>query len=233
MSLSTQDVSALADTLATGKQPKVVFTQEAGQIAGKVGKVVRLEEPAVDDFVVVRFGNDELPFTAAEVRVPQRGELSPKPKKQVAAASPDTPPPGPPLLEEKSGTTSTTKTKKASTVTDTADTATKNPAPGKDDAAPAPKKKPARAKPAAELSVTLAYKAGEWTVAATKGAKVIAKPVPVKASAAVDMVQSLDSPAVAAVVEDIVEQQRKQVAEEAARLREQLAAAEARLAELD
>ncbi len=233
MSLSTQDVSALADTLASGKQPKVVFTQAAGQIAGKVGKVVRLDEPAVDDFVVVRFGNDELPFSTAELRVPQRGELSPKAKKTAPAPASDSPPPGPPLLQDSVGPASKTQTKKATPVTDTAETVSNKTVPAKEGAAPAARKKTARAKPAAELSVTLAYKAGEWTVTAAKGAKVIAKPVPVKASAAIDMVQALDSPAVAAVVEDIVEQQRKQVADEAARLREQLAAAEARLAELD
>lgn len=99
-------------------------------------------------------------------------------------------------------------------------------------AAPAPRKRSTGKKQSPELSVTLMWREGAWSVQASKGAKVIAKPVPVKATAAVEMVQSLDSPAVAAVVEDIVEQQRQEAADEAERLRQELAAAEARLAEL-
>lgn len=247
MSLSTSDVKGLADTLATGKHPKVVFTDAAGQIGGKVGKVVRLTEPAEGDFVVVAFGNDELPFTAEEVRVPQRGELNRKSAKKSAKAAPAAPqgPSGAPLLGEKpdsarpgrdNGRTGNARdVKETEAMNDAVPAVPKQPegnaAPPEPAAAPV-KKRAAKAKQAPELTVTLAWKDDEWSVSASKGSKVIAKPVPVSASTAVSMVQSLDSPAVAAVVEDIVEQQRHQVEQTAERLRAELAAAEARLAEL-
>ena len=236
MGLSTSDVSGLAETLAAGKHPKVVFTDAAGQVSGKVGKVVRLEEPAEGDFVVVRFGHDELPFSPAEVRVPERGELSRKSAAKKAAPAAEIPAPsGPPLLEEvdNGGHTSARSRGKDSSVSET-----QAAVPQQSDSAeassptPAPRKRAAKAKQAPELSVTLTWREGEWSVSAAKGTKVLVKPVPVKATAAVEMVQSLDSPAVSAVVEDIVEQQRRQVAEEAEQLRTQLAAAEARRAAL-
>lgn len=246
MGLSTSEVEGLEETLAAGKHPKVVFTDAAGQISGKVGKVVRLTKPAEGDFVVVAFGNDELPFTAEEVRVPQRGELNRKPaKKKTAPAKVEAVVSGAPLLEEmpasaaasrdndpdtkaRSGKETKSMNDAQPSVPQQASPAAEAPAP-----APAPKKRAAKAKQAPELTVTLAWRDDEWSVSASKGTKVIAKPVPVKASTAVSMVQSLDSPAVAAVVEDIVEQQRTQVAEQAERLRAELAAAEARLAELE
>lgn len=244
MSLSTSDVEGLEETLAAGKHPKVVFTDAAGQISGKVGKVVRLTRPAEGDFVVVAFGNDELPFTADEIRVPARGELNRKPakKKTAPAPQPVAVAAGAPLLDQMpatagvggdNGTGSARQLKETKSMNDPQATV-----PQQSDgsaeaaAAPAPKKRAAKAKSAPELTVTLAWKDDEWSVSAAKGTKVIAKPVPVKASMAVSMVQSLDSPAVAAVVEDIVEQQRHQVEQTAERLRAELAAAEARLAEL-
>ncbi|CAM3558462.1 hypothetical protein [Stackebrandtia soli] len=228
MSLSTSDVAGLAETLAQGKHPKVVFTDAAGQIAGKVGKVVRLEEPAEGDFVVVRFGHDELPFTTAELRVPARGEFSRKnTAKQVDPPPVDTAPPGAPLLSAGvSGGQGSSDSEEGSTMSEVEAVV-----PAQGGVPPARKKAP-KAKTSPELTVTLAWKDGEWSVSASKGTKVIAKPVPVRASAAVSMVEALDSPAVAAVVEDIVDQQRQQAAEEAERLRQQLAEIEAKLAEL-
>ncbi|GAA4894981.1 hypothetical protein LX16_1592 [Stackebrandtia albiflava] len=235
MGLSTSDVAGLAETLAAGKHPKVVFTEAAGQIAGRTGKVVRLEDPRVDDFVVVRFGHDELPFSPAEVRVPARGELSRKSAVKSVPVEPENrPPAGPPLLDEvdNGGRTSGSHRVKESGSMEDAQPAVPQQSAGEGAVAPAPRKKTAKAKQAPELSVTLSWKDGEWSVGASKGTKVIAKPVPVKAATAVEMVQSLDSPAVAAVVEEIVEQQRQETADEAERLRQQLAAVEARLAEL-
>ncbi|MGH8791872.1 MAG: hypothetical protein ACRDXX_04410 [Stackebrandtia sp.] len=240
MSLSPSDVAGLAETLQAGKHPTVVFTDKAGQIAGRTGKVTRLEEPTEDDFVVVRFGNDELPFSTAELRVPARGELSRKPVKPKPAQ--DTPEPlsGPPLLDEGDNDTARKRqAKEPVTVNDQPAAAVPRqssgddaPAPAADKPAAARKKSSPKPKAAPEFTVTLAWKDEEWTVQAAKGTKVVAKPVPLRPAAAVSMVQTLDSPAVAAVVEEIVEQQRLRVAEEAERLRRELDAAEARLAEL-
>ncbi|ADD42856.1 hypothetical protein Snas_3186 [Stackebrandtia nassauensis DSM 44728] len=249
MGLSTSDVEGLVETLESGKHPKVVFTDAAGQISGKVGKVVRLNRPAEGDFVVVAFGNDELPFTAEEVRVPERGELNRKPARKKTEAKPaEVPAPaGAPLLNESPAPASArrdnSRKSSARTVKETTSMNDEQPSVPKQNDGPepaaapaaaqaAPKKRAAKAKQAPELTVTLSWKDNEWSVSASKGTKVIAKPVPVKPSTAVSMVQSLDSPAVAAVVEDIVEQQRQEVADQAERLREELAAAEARLAEL-
>lgn len=238
MGLSTADVQVIEETLAAGKHPKVVFTDSAGQIAGRVGKVMRLEEPAEGEFVTVRFGNDELPFSAADVRIPARGELSRTTRK--APAEPEepavAPPRGAPLLAERhndvdNGSNGTTNRGAMSDQESGASVPRQTDA--SDANRPAPRRK-AAAKPKAgpELTVSLVFKDDEWSVSASKGTKVIARPVPVKASKAVELVNSLESPAVAAVVEEIVEQSRLAASEEADRLRQQLADVEARLAEL-
>ncbi|MFD0788692.1 hypothetical protein ACFQZ8_32650, partial [Micromonospora azadirachtae] len=72
--LSEDDVRTFREALAAGRKPKVVFTAAAGQIAGQFGQVVELTDPAEsDEFVVVRFGRDELPFSPADVAVAPRG----------------------------------------------------------------------------------------------------------------------------------------------------------------
>ena len=72
--LGTGDVQAIRDGLAAGRRPRVVFTASAGQIAGQTGQVVALTDPAAsDDWLVVRFGKDELPFSPGDLRVAPRG----------------------------------------------------------------------------------------------------------------------------------------------------------------
>ncbi|MEV0647327.1 hypothetical protein AB0I28_18865 [Phytomonospora sp. NPDC050363] len=241
MGLSTADVQVIEESLASGKHPKVVFTDTAGQIAGRVGKVMRLDEPAEGEFVTVRFGNDELPFSAADVRIPERGELSRTARK--APVEPEepavTPPRGAPLLAERHNNddngTNELRNRGAMSDQESGAAVPRQAGGGDADAAakPAPRRK-AAAKPKGgpELTVSLVFKDDEWSVSAAKGTKVISRPVPVKASMAVEMIRSLESPAVAAVVEEIVEQSRVAASEEADRLRQQLADVEARLAEL-
>jgi len=75
--LSPTDLDGIRESLSGGRRPKVMFTESAGQIAGQVGQVVRLEDPAAgDEFVVVRFGRDELPFSPADLTVPPRGAVT-------------------------------------------------------------------------------------------------------------------------------------------------------------
>ena len=89
--LSTDELARIRDTLATGRKPKVVFTAAAGQIAGQVGQVVELTDPELsEEWVVVRFGHDELPFSPADLQLPARA----KPTVRAAAALP-APLPGP------------------------------------------------------------------------------------------------------------------------------------------
>jgi hypothetical protein len=80
--LSTSDLESIKAALVNGRRPKVVFTQSAGQIAGQQGQVVELADPAVnDDWVVVRFGRDELPFSPTDLA------MAPKPARKAVKAA--------------------------------------------------------------------------------------------------------------------------------------------------
>ncbi|HKE66646.1 MAG TPA: hypothetical protein VKB59_18620 [Micromonosporaceae bacterium] len=70
--LSTVELDGIRATLSSGRQPRVVFTDAAGQIAGQTGHVVELRNPSDDEWVVVRFGHDELPFSPTDLAMPQR-----------------------------------------------------------------------------------------------------------------------------------------------------------------
>ncbi len=72
--LSTEELQSIQDGLAAGRRPRVEFTAAAGQIAGQIGQVVALTDPAQsDDWVVVRFGRDELPFSPGDLRIAPKG----------------------------------------------------------------------------------------------------------------------------------------------------------------
>ena len=89
--LSLSDLERIRDTLASGRRPKVVFTESAGQMAGQTGQVVRLTDPELSpEWIVVRFGNDELPFAPADLKLPERNSAdrlrpstAPRPRKEV------------------------------------------------------------------------------------------------------------------------------------------------------
>ena len=74
--LGPDDVQMIRDAVAAGRRPKVVFTQTAGQIAGQVGQVVALGDPdRSEEWVVVRFGRDELPFSPADLQIAPKGPV--------------------------------------------------------------------------------------------------------------------------------------------------------------
>jgi hypothetical protein len=234
--LSTQDIESIRGTLGAGRRPRVVFTESAGQIAGQVGQVVELNDPAnSEDFLVVRFGRDELPFSPSDLTIPARGSL---PAKAARAAAPAratarkqaepevTGPPLPPPREEKKDMPTT----KPAVAEPAPAAAPEAPAP----AVPAPRKatKQARPKPPPGLTVTLAYTEGEWTVAAQQGTKALAKPYVIKPAEALKMVSMLDVPGVQEAVESIVANERAEAQHHAERLRAELAEIEAKLAEL-
>jgi hypothetical protein len=216
--LSTDELQVIRGGLAAGRRPRVMFTDSAGQIAGQVGQVVALTDPAEsDEWVVVRFGRDELPFSP--------GDLQMAPKGPVKKAAPPPPPPEKPMPEF------------------VIDKPIPAPAPPPPAAvaepvappAPAPRKAPgkaARPKPPPGLTVTLAYTDGEWTIAANQGSKALAKPYVVKPAEAMKIVQLVDVPGVQEAVELIVSAERAEVEQQAERLRAELAEIEARLAEL-
>jgi len=217
--LSTNELTTIRDGLAAGRKPRVQFTESAGQIAGQVGQVVGLADPAAgDEFVLVRFGKDELPFSPGDLRVAPRGAA-------VKKAVPPPVPPAPPAPEFVIDKPPPPPKVKQEPV----------PAPVPPPPPPPPPRKasrPVKAKPAPALTVTLAYGEGEWTVAASQGAKVLAKPYVVRPAEALRMVSLVDVPGVQEAVEHILAAERAEAEQQAQRLRAELAEVEARLAEL-
>ncbi|MGC4814332.1 hypothetical protein ACLQ29_27700 [Micromonospora sp. DT228] len=216
--LSTSEVQSIREALAAGRKPRVVFTAAAGQIAGQVGQVIELTDPEVsDEFVVVRFGRDELPFSPADLAVAPKGvtrrvvEPKPEPEEPPAVAAPefvlDTPRvPAPRQEEPKVEQTEKPPARRAV--------------------------KAVKPKGPAGLTVTLAYADGEWTVAAQQGSKALAKPYVVKPAEALKMVALVDVPGVQEAVEQILGTERAEAEQQAEKLRAELAEIEARLAEL-
>ncbi|MFI7601824.1 hypothetical protein [Actinoplanes sp. NPDC049681] len=92
--LGTDELQAIRDGLAAGRKPRVMFTASAGQIAGQLGQVVALTDPAVsDEWVVVRFGRDELPFAPGDLQVAPKGAAARKAAPPPAASPPSRPEP--------------------------------------------------------------------------------------------------------------------------------------------
>jgi hypothetical protein len=225
--LSTEDLQTIRDALAAGRKPKVMFTETAGQIAGQVGQVVALTDPELsEEWVVVRFGHDELPFSPADLAIPPKG----------GTARRGAPEPAPPAPEFKVTREKPVPSARGEAKASPASTAPQSPA------APAAngEVKPARraggrgakVKPPAALTITVAYAEGEWTVAAHQGAKTLAKPYLIKPSEALKMVALLDVPGVHEAVEQILAAERAEAEQRAERLRAELAEIEAKLAEL-
>lgn len=219
--LSADELQGIRHTLAAGRKPKVLFTESAGQIAGQTGQVVELTDPAAsDEWLVVRFGRDELPFSPADLSIPprgagRRGESKPEIETEPEFMITRSPVPAP-YGEE------------TVTILDTPPAAAVE-----GEAKPARRAgKPARAKGPAGLTVTLVYADGEWTVGATQGSKALAKPYVIKPAEALKMVGLIDVPGVHEAVEQIMSAERAEAEQQAVKLRAELAEIEARLAEL-
>ncbi|WP_431729665.1 hypothetical protein [Verrucosispora sp. TAA-831] len=221
--LSDDEVRGIREALAAGRKPKVVFTASAGQIAGQLGQVVELTDPAVsDEYVVVRFGRDELPFSPADVAVAPRG-AGRRPAEPKVEPTPVEPPAAEPefvldrMPQPRPEEPSRREEPKVETV----------------ESKPARRPvKAAKPKGPAGLTVTLAYAEGEWTVAAQQGGKVLAKPYVLKPAEALRMVALVDVPGVHEAVEQILASERSEAERQAEKLRAELAEIEARLAEL-
>ena len=245
--LSADEVQAIRDGVGAGRRPRVQFTASAGQVAGQVGQVVSLLDPAEsDEWVVVRFGRDELPFSPGDLQVAPRGAAARK--AAVSAAAPVVPRrPEPEFVIDKPVVPA--KAPRPAAVPASSRAAVPIPA---NEAAPvaaapvaavpvpavpvpAPRKagaRPGKVKAPAGLTVTLAYADGEWTVAAAQGAKALAKPYVIRPVEALRMVSLVDVPGVQEAVEQIMSVERAEAEQQAERLRAQLAEIEARLAEL-
>ncbi|MEU8220614.1 hypothetical protein AB0C47_33150 [Micromonospora taraxaci] len=218
--LSTDEVQSIREALAAGRKPRVVFTASAGQIAGQVGQVIELTDPAVsDEFVVVRFGRDELPFSPADLAVAPKGAG----RRVVAEPKPEPEPEPEPVAAPEF-------------VLDTPRVpAQRQEEPKVEQTEKPPARRAVKAvkpKGPAGLTVTLAYADGEWTVAAQQGSKALAKPYVVKPAEALKMVALVDVPGVQEAVEQILGSERAEAEQQAEKLRAELAEIEARLAEL-
>ncbi|WP_422769533.1 hypothetical protein ACN28C_22630 [Plantactinospora sp. WMMC1484] len=224
--LSTEELQQIRDALAAGRKPRVTFTESAGQIAGQLGQVVELTDPEVsEEWVVVRFGRDELPFSPTDLAITPKGatgrrtagrpepepvvepefkivrEPAPAPRREAAVTAVETPPAGP--------------------------------ADGEGEARPTRRAtKATKPKGPAGLTVTLTYADGEWMLAATQGTKSLAKPYVIKPAEALKMVALIDVPGVHEAVEQIMAAERREAEQQAEKLRAELAEIEARLAEL-
>ncbi|SCL26992.1 hypothetical protein [Micromonospora inyonensis] len=227
--LSTDEVQGIREALAAGRKPKVVFTAAAGQIAGQVGQVVELTDPAVsDEFVVVRFGRDELPFSPADVAVAPRGAgrrvVEPKPGAEAGSEA---------VVAEPEFVLERVSVPEQSRGDESRGERREEPKVDVVEAKPAKRAvKAAKPKVPAGLTVTLQYAEGEWTVAAQQGSKSLAKPYVVKPAEALRMVALVDVPGVQEAVEQILGAERAEAEQQAERLRAELAEIEARLAEL-
>lgn len=229
--LSEEELQGFRDALAAGRRPKVVFTDSAGQVAGQLGQVVALTDPAVsDEWVVVKFGRDELPFSPVDLQVAPRGATA----RKAAPPPPEPVPvrPEPEFVIDKPVVPSARRAASGGATVQSA--AMSSPVTESPVAAPAPRKavRPPKVKGPAGLTVTLAYGDGEWTVAAAQGAKALARPYVIKPAEALRMVSLVDVPGVQEAVEQIVAAERADAEREADRLRAQLAEVESRLAEL-
>ena len=266
--LSTIDLASLRTAVEAGRKPKVVFTSAAGQIAGQTGQIVRFDDPAADEWVVVRFGRDELPFAPGDLQLPP--PKPPRPKASAASAPAPTTNGSTPVTTaaQASSTPATAAPVTAATAVAPATRPVTAAAPAARRVNEAAVTSPAAARPAAEsgtaeangvpapipagagagksrpvrkpggknrspeLTVVLGHHEGQWTVQASRGARVVVKPTPVRAADALKMVNQLDSPAVAEAVDEIVAAARAEAEEQAARLRRELAEIEAALADL-
>ena len=227
---SSEELQQIREQVAAGRKPRVQFTDSAGQIAGQIGQVVGLTDPAEsDEWVVVRFGRDELPFSPDDVRIAPKGAAPAR--KQAPAPAPEPEPvlSGPEFLIDKPAPKRAAPAPAQPKGDDGPVTE------GNDVTAPAPRKaaRPAKTKPGPSLTVTLAYGEGEWTVAATQGAKALARPYVIRPAEALKMVQLIDVPGVQEAVEQILTAERTEAEQQAQRLRAELAEVEARLAELN
>jgi hypothetical protein len=245
--LSESDLDQIREALGSGKKPRVVFTESAGQVAGQVGHVIGLTDAAAsDEWIVVRFGNDELPFSPTDLSVRGRStqngsKAAPSRPTQRRVTTPAPPPLAQPLSPSRRPrrTPELTMDRKASAPPaqeePTMSNSTVDTPPAAPNGVAANGGKPVRVpkpKAPATLTVTLAYAEREWTVTAHQGTKTIAKPYQIKPTDALRLVAILDVPGVHQAVEQIIAAERAEAEGRAQRLRAELAQIETRLAEL-
>ena len=233
--LSPADLTGIRESLAAGKRPRVVFTARAGQMAGHAGHVVELTDPTgSDEWIVVRFGQDELPFSPADLAKSGRRPATHERSVVRTAAARVTP------ARTRAARAATVPLQQATVVREELRVpARRTPAVSASAAEPVPApavaktpKQPRPPKLPAPLVVTLTYADQRWTVAAQHGSKALAKPYPIAPTEAMRMVALIDIPGVHDAVASIMAAERAEAEHRAQRLRAELAEIESRLVEL-
>lgn len=201
LGLSPGDLAGIRDSLAAGRRPRVVFTARAGQMAGNAGHVVELADPTgSDEWIVVRFGQDELPFSPADLAVSGRrkatlAELATapavRPQPARVASVPAPPQPRPTARREETTVPGRRTPTQPEAVAAPIQTAAAQKAPG-----PKAPREPRPVKTPAPLVVTLTYADQRWTVAAQHGSKSLAKPYAIAPTEALRMVSLVQVPGV-------------------------------------
>jgi hypothetical protein len=226
--LTDADVAALKARVQAGEKPRVVVRAASAAVpAGTRGSIVRVGNPSEGEYVVVRLGNDEVPFAPSELAMPGRAA------KKAAAAVPPVD-----LTPVKKSTPAAPAKKAAPAKAAAAKSAPAKPAPAKAAPAkatakqvPAKKSTPKRSLP--PLVVTLRFDDGQWTVEASRGARRLAKSTAIRPGAVKAFADLVDEPTVSEALTETIESCRSVVEERAAALRAELLAAEAALKEYE
>lgn len=226
--IPAEELEALRARVEAGDAPPAyLLVDTAVAAAGARVAILRVEDPAAgEDCVVVRLGDDELPFAPRELslrplRRARRTDVAPavaRPRPQVPAAAP---PPVAPLRPAAAAPQPASLNAIASP----------DPAP-QEPAAPVRRQRPQRASRPQPLTVTLRFTGAAWTLEHSSGGRKGA-PQPLSPAAVRALADRVDDMQVRATLLAAVEQSRRDAAEQAAALRAQLAVVETVLAELD
>jgi hypothetical protein len=222
--LDAEAVDSLRTRLAEGKRPRVQFSGTQFP-DGTTGSVVRIGEESTDgaDFITVRMSvngvTDELAFAPNELRLPGR-KLASAPARAAKrparkAATPSSPP-------AKAAAPSDPPAKAVVPIRPPAKTAE----PTKP-ASPSQRRKSA---PPPKITVTLTSDAATWSVTASRGARSVAKSLPVSPGVVTAIAELLDNAAVIEAVAEVNQTALAEAEDRAARLREELAQLDAVLA---
>jgi len=227
--LTDEDVARLRDQLGQGRRPRVQLSGPQFD-AGASGAVVRIGDPVVDgaDYLTVRVKvngqADELAFAPAELSL-RRGTARPAATGPAATGPAAT---GPvPARQPR-----TAVSPGMASGTPDAEPVTPAGAPTAPDAqltAPSGRRRKAAALPP-KVTVSISSAGASWSVSASRGAKAIAKNVPIAPGVVTAIVGLLGQPGVADAVADINETARVQAQQRADELRAELSSLEAVLA---
>ncbi len=233
--IPAEELEALRARVEAGDAPPAyLLVDTAVAAAGARVAILRVEDPAAgEDCVVVRLGDDELPFAPRELslrplRRARRTDVAPavaRPRPQVPAAAP------PPVAPLRPAAAAAPRPAAAPQPAPLTAIASPDPAP-QDPAAPVRRQRPQRASRPQPLTVTLRFTGAAWTLEHSSGGRKGA-PQPLSPAAVRALADRVDDMQVRATLLAAVEQSRRDAAEQAAALRAQLAVVETVLAELD